>query len=84
MAGDVRIGPLMAVPDVLTDLGVTPRRAFARAGMNLRQFMNPENRVPFGALADLLSVCADLTGCGHFGLLVGERFRLQALVTSGT
>jgi len=51
----------MAVPDVLTDLGVTPRRAFARAGMNLRVFMNPENRVPFGALADLLSVCADLT-----------------------
>ena len=79
MAGDVRIGPLMAVPDVLTDLGVTPRRAFARAGMNLRQFRNPESRIPFEALADLLSLCADLTGCGHFGLLVGERFRLQAL-----
>jgi AraC-like DNA-binding protein len=79
MAGDVRIGPLMAIPDVLAELGVAPRTAFARAGMDLRLFRSPESRSPFGDLAHLLSVCADLTGCPHFGLLVGERFRLQAL-----
>ena len=69
----------MAVPDVLAELGVAPRRAFARAGMDLRLFRDPESRIPFEALADLLSFFADLTGCAHFGLLVGERFRLQAL-----
>jgi AraC-like DNA-binding protein len=79
MAGNVRIGPLMAIPDVLTELGVAPRRAFARAGADLRLFRNPESRIPFEALAQLLTVCADLTGCGHFGLLAGARFRLQAL-----
>ena len=79
MAGDVRIGPLMAIPDVLTELGVAPRRAFAGAGIDHRLFRSPESRIPFEALAHLLSVCADLTGCGHVGLLVGERFRLQAL-----
>jgi AraC-like DNA-binding protein len=79
MAGDVRIGPLMAIPDMLTELGVAPRRAFTRAGTSLRLFRNPESRIPFGTLAHLLTVCADMTGCGHFGLLVGERFRLQAL-----
>jgi hypothetical protein len=79
MAGDVRIGPLMSVPDVLADLGVAPRRAFARAGMDQRLFRDPESRIPFEALAELLTLFAELTGCAHFGLLVGERFRLQAL-----
>jgi AraC-like DNA-binding protein len=79
MAGDVRIGPLMALPEVLAELGVAPRRAFARAAIAPRLFRDPESRIPFGALAHLLTVCADMTGCGHFGLLVGERFRLQDL-----
>jgi len=79
MAGEVRIGPLMAVPDVLKELGVAPRNAFARAAIAPRFFRDPESRIPFGALAHLLTVCADMTGCDHFGLLVGERFRLQAL-----
>ncbi len=83
MAGDVRIGPLIAIPDVLRELGVAPRRAFASAGIDLRLFRIPESRIPFEALAHLLSICADLTGCGHFGLLVGERFRLPALGAIG-
>lgn len=79
MAGEVRIGPLMALPDVLSELGVAPRRAFARAAIAPRLFRNPESRIPFDALAHLMTICADMTGCDHFGLLVGERFRLQAL-----
>jgi len=79
MAGEVRIGPLMAVPDVLEELGVAPRNAFARAAIAPRLFRDPESRIPFGALAHLMTICADMTGCDHFGLLVGERFRLQAL-----
>lgn len=79
MAGDVRIGPLMALPDVLTELGVAPRRAFARAAIAPRSFRDPESRIPFAALAHLMTICAEMTGCGHFGLLVGERFRLQDL-----
>jgi AraC-like DNA-binding protein len=83
MAGELRIGPVMAIPDVLAELGVAPRRAFSKAGVGLRQFRNPESRIPFEALARLLSVGAAMTGCEHFGLLVGGRFRLHALGAVG-
>lgn len=83
MSGDVRIGPVMAIPDLLTEFGVTPRRAFALAGVKLRLFRNPDSRIPFQALTRLFSTCATLTECDHFGLLVGERFRLEALGAVG-
>lgn len=83
MAGELRVGPVMAVPDVLEELGVVPRRAFSKAEVGLRLFRNPESRIPFEALARLLSVGAAMTGCEHFGLLVGGRFRLHALGAIG-
>ncbi len=83
MTGDVRIGPVMAIPALLTEFGVTPRRAFALAEVKLRLFRNPDSRIPFQALARLLSACATLTECDHFGLLVGERFRLESLGVVG-
>jgi AraC-like DNA-binding protein len=83
MTGDVRIGPVMAIPGLLREFGVTPRSAFRQAGVGLRLFANSDNRIPFEALVRLLDVCARFTGCEHFGLLVGERFRLGALGAVG-
>jgi AraC-like DNA-binding protein len=82
-AGDARIGPVQCVPAVLTELGVIPRRAFARAGVRLQVFSNPENRISFEALCSLLAVCAEMTGCSYFGLLVGRRFSLKDLGAVG-
>ncbi len=81
--GDVRIGPVAAVPLVLTELGVNPRRAFVRAGVPLHTFNNPESRIAFEALGRLLSECASLTHCSHFGLLVGKRFDVKGLGAIG-
>ncbi len=81
--GDVRIGPVAAVPMVLTELGVNPRRAFLRAGVPLQMFKNPENRIAFEALGRLLLECANLTNCSHFGLLVGRHFDLKGLGAIG-
>jgi AraC-like DNA-binding protein len=75
--GDVRIGPVLAIPAVLAELGVAPQRAFAQAGIDPRLFQDPESRVPIEALGYLLETCVALTGCHHFGLLVGERFDLK-------
>jgi len=83
MTGDVRIGPVMAITALLTEFEVKPRRAFAQAGVKLGLFSNPDSRIPFAALARLLSSCASLTDCDHFGLLVGQRFRLEALGAVG-
>jgi len=75
--GTARVGPILSLRSVLTEFGVTPRRAFAKAGVDPRSFKNPDNRLPYPDLGRLLSVCATLTNCGHFGLLVGQRFTLE-------
>ena len=82
-AGEVRIGPVAAIPDVLRKLGFTPSLPFVRAGVPLSTFKNPENRIDFEALGRLFSECSTLTGYGHFGLLVGECFELDGLGAIG-
>ena len=76
-AGDVRIGPLAALPIILSEMGVDPLHAFAAAGLDPCVFDNPENRVPLEILGKLLASCVTLTDCQHFALLVGERFELH-------
>lgn len=75
--GDVRIGPVLAIPDVLSALGVSPQKAFEQAGFDPRLFDDADNRVSLDALGHLVQTCAVLTKCAHFGLLVGERFELK-------
>jgi len=81
--GDLRIGPVLAIPDILTELGVRPARVFAEAGVDLASFREPESRIPFEALGHLLQACVAATECHHFGLLVGERFDLRGLGAIG-
>ena len=75
--GDVRVGPILAIPAVLTELGVRPQRAFAQAGVDPQLFQDPENRMKFDAVGRLFETCVALTGCRHFALLVGMRFDLK-------
>jgi AraC-like DNA-binding protein len=78
-AGDIRIAPVIALPAVLTELGVKPQRAFTKAGVDIGLFQDPEGRIAFEALGRLLKTCVELTQCAHFGLLLGERFDLTNL-----
>jgi len=82
--GEVRIGPVAAIPEVLRQFGVAPGLPFVRAGVPLQTFGNPENRMAFEALGRLMSECSTATACDHFGLLVGERFELDGLGAVGT
>ncbi len=77
--GEVRIGPVAAIPALLRKFGVKPSLPFMRAGVPLHAFKNPENRIAFDALGRLLSECSTATACPHFGLLVGECFELEGL-----
>ncbi len=81
--GALRVGPVLAIPAVLADLGVAPERVFRLAGVDLQLFQDPENRVPLESIGRLFEVCVALTGCRHFGLLVGERFDLNAFGAIG-
>jgi AraC-like DNA-binding protein len=82
-ADDVRIGPVIAIPAVLAELGVAPRQAFAEAGVDPSLFDDPDRRVGMRALGRLLECCSATTNCSHFGLLVGERFDLKGLGSIG-
>lgn len=77
--GDVRIGPVGAIPDVLLALGVSPQQIFTKAGVRLSSFSNPETRLAFETLGRLLLESAAAAKREDFGLLVGQRFRLQDL-----
>jgi AraC-like DNA-binding protein len=81
--GEVRIGPVAAIPDVLRKFGVEPSGPFARAGVPIQAFMDPDTRIAFEALGRLFDESATATGCQHFGLLVGERFELDGLGAIG-
>jgi len=82
-ADEVRIGPVAAIPAVLKGLGVAPSLPFVRAGVPLSAFRNPENRIAFETLGRLFAECSTVTGCSHFGLLVGECFDLNGLGAIG-
>ena len=75
--GDIRVAPICTIPALLSDLGVRAEQAFAAAGVDPARFEDPEGRLPLEVVGRLLGVCVDLTGCRHFGLLVGERFELK-------
>jgi AraC-like DNA-binding protein len=75
--GEIRVGPVLAIPAVLTEFGVSPSRAFAQAGVDPRLFEDPDNRMPLEDLGNLFDTCVVLTDCRHFGLLVGQRFDLK-------
>ncbi len=78
-AGDIRIGPILAIPQVLQALHARPQTAFARAGVPLALFRDPDARLPLEVAARLFTECARLADCPHFALLVGERFSLDGL-----
>jgi len=76
-AGEISVGPIIALPAVLTELGISPRRALAAAGIKAQAFDSPENRLPLADVGRLLTTCVELTNCSHFGLLLGDRFNLR-------
>ena len=81
--GDVRVGPLLSIPSLLSEHGLDPSFVLAQVGLDVRLFDDPENRVSFGALGRLLETCVKLTACRHFGLLIGQRFNLHSLGVLG-
>jgi AraC-like DNA-binding protein len=81
--GHVRIGPIMAVPSVLAELGVVPEPLLAELDLDLATFTDPEHRVPYRTVARLFDRCVEATSCQYFGLLVGSRAGLSSLGVVG-
>ena len=75
----IRVGAISAVPDLIRSLGADPKQILGEAGFDLSMFDDPNNQISFAARSRLIARCAALTGCPHFGLLVGQRGGLHSL-----
>jgi AraC-like DNA-binding protein len=77
--GRSRIGALQAVPSVLSEVGVDPSAFFLQLGIAPRLFANPDNLIANAVAGRMLRLCAELTSCPHFGLMVGAKAGLPSL-----
>ena len=71
--GPLRVNSLVYLPDVLVELGHAPEPIIRRAGLDPAALASPENLMEFPEAGRLLRECVAATGCGHFGLLVGQK-----------
>lgn len=78
-ASTVRIGNAMAIPALLSSLGVDPALVLAEVGLEATLFDDPDNRISFATRSRLVQLCVARTGCNHFGLLVGAQAGLQSM-----
>jgi len=68
----VRVGVFTGIAALLRSLDVDPEPVFKRAGFEVHQFKDPDHRMPYFQMTQLLAECAESSGCAHFGLLVGQ------------
>jgi len=78
-ADDVHGDVARAACAVLSDLGADPVDLLREADCNLRASPDDGASVSNAALGRLLQLGANRTGCGHLGLLVGQRIVLAEL-----
>lgn len=76
---EIRVGPLAAIPDLLQELGVPPRRVFAAAGVSLREFRLPDTRIDADRIGLLLQEATRQSARPDFAMMAGLRFSLQGL-----
>jgi AraC-like DNA-binding protein len=79
MEGRQRVGALVAVPELLRELGVDAGPVLNEAGLSLEDLSNSEGSLPFANVGRLFDSCIAATGCPHFGLLIGQRAGLASL-----
>ena len=79
----IRAAPLLALPDVMRELGADLAPIAQAMGLSSRVFEDPEEPVAYQTLCALLAACCRTSGCPHLGLLVGQRSGLEALGALG-
>jgi AraC-like DNA-binding protein len=78
-----RVGPVMAVPALLSEFQVEMEPLLAEFQLLPSHFTDPENVLTFTTMGRILRRCVERTGCEHFGLLLGQRAGLSALGALG-
>jgi AraC-like DNA-binding protein len=77
--GVVRVAPLLGVPALLRERGIEPTVVLASVGLAPGTLDHADRTISYIDSGRLLQRCAEVTGCPHFGLLVGQRNNISAL-----
>jgi AraC-like DNA-binding protein len=75
----IRVGVIAALPAVIRSLGHDPSQVLQATGFDAALLEDPNNLISFATRSRLIGRCAALTGCPHFGLLLGAQGGLQSL-----
>lgn len=75
----LRIATIHGVPDELRKLGQNPSQVIDDLGLDPTLFDHPDNRITLAERGRLMERCATVSGCPHFGLLVGQNDGLDQL-----
>jgi hypothetical protein len=79
----LRVSILTEIPPLLRELGHDPGQVLAEAGLDPALLNDPDNTIPFHAVGALIENCVMLTGCDHFGLLLGQRGGAETSISLG-
>lgn len=79
----MRVGGILTIPEILRDFGVDPDGVLLAAGINPILLDDADNLITYASRGRLISRCADVTGCPHIGLLIGQQMDLPALGIPG-
>jgi hypothetical protein len=60
------MGVFSNMPAVLKSLDVDPEPVFKRAGFEVQRFSDPDRKMPYLQMTQLLAECVDSTGCEHY------------------
>jgi AraC-like DNA-binding protein len=71
------------VPEILREFGCEPGPVLEDAGFKLEQFEDPDTEISFVAGSQLLARCVRVTGCQHFGFLLGVNANSSSLGIAG-
>ena len=71
--GTLRADPLLPAFALLDRFGVPAASVLSACGISADALSDPERILDYAAACRFLQSCADLTGCEHFGLLVGAQ-----------
>jgi AraC-like DNA-binding protein len=78
-----RVGAFTGLPALIQQLGVDPVPLLADAGLGRDALGDPEARVSYAAIGEILRLAAQRTRCPHIGLLVGRMWHLSDLGVVG-
>ena len=81
--GTQRVGPLSELPGMLREFDVRPSTLLRHVGLAADALADRDARVSYARSAALLNACVQATGCRHFGLLAGSRWRLEHIGLPG-